>query len=355
METISIILGLIAVGSIVLTVFLVKRIFFLKKTFRENIQNEQDRFFAEMNDAKNRAEERLKDIQHQASLEIEKERQKAEQEIKNIRSEIDAKINKMRSDTESQIKEIQEEANKAIQFEKDKAQKTVCDMQEFIESRRKILSTTNEKDLLVDIVLALDGYGNRFERIEEKLIADKFTQKIEFMATSMENTLSESTDKMKANINKVSSHLEEKADRIIASLEEKLEKTEKNIDKTLSSSDVVFSINSMNSTIEKIQNTFQQYISDDADSGDAMSYKINEILEEYDDLKKTVDEIKEHLGEYGYESIDSKLDYVKENFHSIDEIKDLLNDLKNCLGDSEYDSISDKLDRLQYDIQALNN
>lgn len=78
-----------------------------------------------------------------------------------------AAINSANAECDNHIKMIQQDCAAQIRHVK-----------EDIEKRKEILSQRKEKELLIDVMIALDGYGSRFERIEKYLTNDQISEKI---------------------------------------------------------------------------------------------------------------------------------------------------------------------------------
>ena len=79
----------------------------------------------------------------------------ADEEILNVRRECDEEKKQQLIEHNLEIQTIREECKQSIKYAK-----------EHIENRKSYLLQMSEKDLLTNIMLALDGYSDRFQRVE---------------------------------------------------------------------------------------------------------------------------------------------------------------------------------------------
>lgn len=89
-------------------------------------------------------------------------------------------------------------------------------VKEDIESDREVLSKMNEKELITDVMIALNGYGNRLDRIEQNLADDQITERIirlfqdvAVKINSSTNTLTEQIGDMKREISSIGDAVDE--------------------------------------------------------------------------------------------------------------------------------------------------
>lgn len=91
-----------------------------------------------------------------------------EDEISYISKNNIDKIASLKEEFENNITAIQEEYDKKIRHEK-----------EFIESHKEKLLAMSEKELLVNIMLSLEGYSGKIERLEAGINNGQLSQKID--------------------------------------------------------------------------------------------------------------------------------------------------------------------------------
>lgn len=97
-------------------------------------------------------------------------------------------------------------------------------VKEDIENDREVLFKMNEKELIANVMIALNGYGNRLDRIEQNLADDQITERIirlfqdvAVKINNSTNTLTEQIDDIKREI----SSIEDAVDEIYSSISDK--------------------------------------------------------------------------------------------------------------------------------------
>ena len=90
----------------------------------------------------------------------------SENEIKRIKAEKETEIRNIRSDADDNIRKSQRQASDDVAMEKERSRKMLISIREQINADRDTLVSTSDKELLVQTVMTLGGYGSRLDRIE---------------------------------------------------------------------------------------------------------------------------------------------------------------------------------------------
>ena len=200
----------------------------------------------------------------------------------------------------------QEHALQIIQIRQD-YEMQIQSMREKIENRKAVLLKMDEKELLANIMIALDGYGNRFDRIEKQFTNEEITEK-------MTQSLQEVTTK----INSIKGAL-------------------------------ITQIDAMNSSIKRSLND-----SNLMQRMDNISSDLNSLSSDLDAISSDIDDIKSSVSNYdNYDSISSNIDSIQSDVSSIesdvssirydiDTIKDVTNEIKDIAESARYAAESAK-------------
>lgn len=85
-----------------------------------------------------------------------------------LKSETD--IRTVHEETAATIQQVQKQAANDVAAEKEHSRKTLISAREQIQTDKNTLVLATEKDLLVQTVMALGGYGSRLDRMETSII-----------------------------------------------------------------------------------------------------------------------------------------------------------------------------------------
>lgn len=141
-------------------------------------------------------------------------REKNQSDIATVRATCENEIRKLDARHAEELKAIKQECAEQIKRTK-----------EGIESRREVLVKMNEKELLINIMIALDGYGNRFDRVEQYLTDDRITCLINDITekiNSITGVLEEQMEDMRSSVQRCisDSDLKKEMDSISSDLED---------------------------------------------------------------------------------------------------------------------------------------
>ena len=114
-------------------------------------------------------------------------------DIRLLNQEHDRKIEVLNSQHEQEILDI-----------KKSCEAQITQIKEYIEARKELLKQMSEKDLLVDVLISLDGYGSRMQRLEQSLSSTEIVEKIKQMETEIFNAVQEYIIFMKTQMGEIS-------------------------------------------------------------------------------------------------------------------------------------------------------
>ena len=264
---------------------------------------------------------------------------------------------------------------------------------EEIESRRSVLSQMADKEMLINVMIALDGYGTRLDRIEKYFIENKIiehtnrmfqstTDKIDAVTKSLAGQLDEMHDSLENAFNE--SDFKNKIEYICAYMRELDSDTNEKITEQTAArfqdledkvdemtKRLAYQIGGMNGTIEESLrgSDFKNRVEDVRKDLSDLAYDVNEIkssvcdgcgtsiAEEINDIKSNVDSIKDSVDEvhssvcdtYSYDSLASKIEDIKD---AVGGTRDALYDIKSDVAPVRYDvdSIKDSVDKIQSSV-----
>ena len=217
-----------------------------------------------------------------------KSNSKKTQENKKIQNDALMQLEAVRAACKQQIDTMTAEQASEISLIKRNCEDQIRKAQETIENRRDILAKMSEKDLLINVMTVLDGYGKHFERIEKSIPAqtDKINQSLENnnSITSIQSDIA--TIKLNAsNIPSIAPKLD-----AISSTVDSVESTVDCIHESISD---IYSYNSLASNIDNL-----------ADTIDSIESTVNSIHESISDT-------------YSYDSLVSNINSIKSTIASI--------------------------------------
>ena len=194
---------------------------------------------------------------------------------------------KLISENEARISSLHQEYAKKIQG-----------IREEIESRKEILAKMDEKEMLANVLIALDSYGGRFERIEKQLSAEQIIEDFNKEVKTVTDQFSDLTVKLARQIN-------------VASC---------TISQSLSNSDQVKKIESISSDIDSIRSDI-----------DSIRSEIDSISSDTGSISSDVETIINRVSStYGYNTIDTIANSVEEIKSDIWSLKSTIEDAKNA-------------------------
>lgn len=191
---------------------------------------------------------------------------KAQSEIAAAHKDCDQEVKELKISHADEIRSLVQDYENQIQ-----------QVRENIESSKETLSMMDEKELLVNVMLALDGYSGRFERLEEYLKDEQITEKISRMSQDVT-----------AKINIVAGNLAKQVTDMNYTIRKRLNETDFNKRMDSVSSDlrsIRTDLDRMRSDIESIQ----------WNMGDDYSSDLSDIKSEISSLQSTVDSIDSRL------------------------------------------------------------
>lgn len=139
---------------------------------------------------------RINRLKKSTAIDIEKERQINQDTIL-----------KITNDAQAQILEAGRKAALEVANEKQRSADALREQREAIQAERSALSSKTEKDLIIDVLIALNGYASRLDRLETSLRYDIIQEKIDSFSDNLKtqlNGVNESIDKKLSKVNVVS-------------------------------------------------------------------------------------------------------------------------------------------------------
>lgn len=222
---------------------------------------------------------------------------KLESEINKTKMQAEMRITETHKKCENEKQDLITKHNLQIATLLQQHEKQVQQIREEIENRKTILSQMSEKELLANVMIALDGYSTRFERLESQLTEEKIVDK-------MNSLLDEVTFK----INHVTGSLTDQIENMINSIMDSLNDS---------------SISAINSNVCSYGNSIRSDIEDVSDDLDSLSSTVNSIYtsvcdkysydslaSEIDSLQSAVEEAKE-AAESAREAAESAKDAIE--------------------------------------------
>ena len=152
-------------------------------------------------------------------------------------------------------------------------EKRIYQERERIENRKEILSRMNEKELLSNVMVALEGYSGRFDRIEKKLSDDKLTNNLKLI-------LYDFSTEMNNSVNTISSQIDGIIDSIAEVKNFRLENSINNID---------YNISELSSDISDISDKVYSIYNNTYDG-----YSYNTLAENVSSIKSDIEYTKEY-------------------------------------------------------------
>lgn len=164
---------------------------------------------------------------------------------------------------------------------RDEYDEKIRKMKEDIESRKEVLNNMSEKELLISVMIALDGYGSRIERLEN--------------ASGYE----EVANQVNALIPNITDKLEHMADDIIKKME---------------SYNILKQIGDIQSKIDDIQYT----VCNEAYKNDSIPDAIDSLQSDISFMKTNIDDIRSSVCDrHTYDSLASSIDSISSELWSI--------------------------------------
>lgn len=223
-----------------------------------------------------------------------------------IIAQAQASINAANTECENRIIVLQAKHNEEIDSIKRDCADQIRHAREDIEGQKKELEKKSEKELLTDVMIALSGYGSRFERIEKHLTDDQITERITLLFQNVTQKISGITD----------------------TLTKQIEEMNDSIERSINDSDLRQRMNGISSELEDLSSDI-----DDIKSSVCDRYEYDSIASDIRSIKSSVDDIHTSVSDrYSYDSLAS----------NIDEIKSAVNDAKDAAESARYAAESAK-------------
>lgn len=153
---------------------------------------------------------------------IESKKRILKQQFPEIRTRTAKEISDAHERCEAEKAAIKNECENAIETQKSECEKSIQEAKEYIESHREVLSKMDEKTLLANIMIALDGYSQRISRLESALGEEQIAKKLTDIAESTEKKIDGMTTDLLDHMRRlnISTKLDEIATSIISHLQE---------------------------------------------------------------------------------------------------------------------------------------
>lgn len=177
---------------------------------------------------------------------------------------------------------MNEQYNKNIDRIRYECEIQIQHVKEDIENDKRTLSAMNEKELLANIMIALNGYGSRFDRIEKHLTDDQLTERVNRLFREVSGKINEFKSDLTEQIDEMNYSIQSSLSD--TDLSNRMEEINSKIESiSLSVSDIedeVSEISSIRSTVDEIQTSVS-----DKYSYDSLASNIDEVLSAVNDAK----------------------------------------------------------------------
>ena len=203
-------------------------------------------------------------------------RQKKETEKVRVQAQSDISNAYTSCKNEKQI--LEQKHSEEIIFIKKNYESLIRQIREEIETQKEALSQMEEKELLINVMIALGGYAGRLERIEKQLKDDQIMEHVTHLFRDVLIRINDATENVIAQV----------------------KTTEHSIESTLNDFDTKCNIDSIGSDVEDIKTSVC-----DKFSYDSLASKIDDIKSEIYWIKSAADDAKNAAenARYAVESI----------------------------------------------------
>lgn len=252
---------------------------------------------------------KMRKLSSQAEEDVKAARLHAESEIASAQKSAKSEIASIRTACENEKQAMSDKCNETINSIRKEYENQIRHVKEDIESNKATLSKMNEKDLLVNIMMALNGYAGRVDRIEQYFTDNPVVDQINRLLVETTKAISDICDD-----------------------------TNESIQSSLNDSDIVTKLDDIYSAIEdtksdlndsdietKLDNIYS--IIDDTRSDVCDTYNLCNGFGIYD-IKDGIDSIQSKVDEIEY-SIGQDRNYNSTSFYSLDDIMSVVNEIKD--------------------------
>lgn len=318
----------------------------------------------------NSREKKLKGDYEQNIKKLNEKNEEEKKELeKNHSEEINSLIKEKNEENERIRKEGEEETERQVNEQKEINADNLRMAYEHIRDNRDELMKEDEKNLLIDIVQGLAGYGKRIDRIEKKLlrleehqeIVDKINEEIDKLNMS-NGLLKEKVDETMTDVNSLNDTLTKMNTEIDAFCKEikELETVKPELkDVSGKMAETVRYLNEMKDKTDKaVKNMSDTLESLENNPFTEINQNIDYIQESIGSICEDIDEIQESLDEYNKcnSNCESILEIVSEIKSSVDNVEEIVDHSNSSSYNSYYDDandISSKIEDMSYDIRSI--
>jgi len=163
-------------------------------------------------------------------------KQKASADLQELRKQFEEEKKMLESQFEDEKKDLQKQHEQSLQR-----------MREQIESDREVLSQKGDKELLIDVVLALDGYASRMQRLEDSLRVGSIKKSIQQASDAMTSATEDLKSSLVYRIEELNDSITEAID--VSRIVDMLESIQSNTDDIRSD----ISLYSVSSSVDEIK------------------------------------------------------------------------------------------------------
>lgn len=239
---------------------------------------------------------------------------------------LNQKVAEMNSSFEKLKKEIAAQHSAQLSMIRQECSQQIRQMQEYIETRKDILFKMSDKELLVNVMLALEGYSKRFERLEHDLSYNQITDKIEKMSSDVVKAVDSYEESLNSHIEDIHKAVSSKVDDL----------------------NIINQINDIKTNTSAIENTVESLkniIIED-------SNELNSISSIVEDIQSDVGDIASNLSYYSrFDDLDSKIETISSEVSSVHSDVD---DIKTSVSDKySYDSLASSIDSISSDVSSI--
>lgn len=197
--------------------------------------------------------------------------------VANIKSQFEQKIKSANEKCSADCTAVKKECSEKIESMKRECEETVRVGKEYIENRREVLAKTPEREILTDVMIALEGYAGRMERLSEALSHEHLHEKLDQLTQSTTAKVDQMSDAVMLHLQRL--NIDEKIDQLAQSITDRL-----------NSMDFSSHINDIQNTVDEIKTSI-----DDKYCYGSTAYSLDSISSDVSSMKSDVESLKSDI------------------------------------------------------------
>lgn len=244
---------------------------------------------------------------NKVNMEFERKMLGKEAVIDNIRLQ----LSKEREAFAQKTSALEEQHKQDLVRAKELSQEAIMRAKTYIETKRDILKDLSEKELLVEIMIALGGYGTRLESLEKVFSVDSVLEKIHNLTESTHGKLDSMIRDINVRINEIRDSINQNMSVMTESISDKMEVIEETIDESLSNYD----FNALSSNVSDIKSAIEN-MTNEYEYG-TLASKLCYVESTVGNIESTVDNIESKVN-----SVESDVSAIRSDVYDLSGIRD---------------------------------